>query len=99
MGELADALKDLKINNAEYYESVTGTASDEQGDPTRDPKKVTHTSNSKGKVTDTNNGNYEQKLMSNWTLTVIVPTMNLKKNRRIVPIVTAPQMILAPETK
>ena len=51
MGELEDSLKDLKINNAEYYESVTGTASDEQGDPTRDPKTVTHTSNVKEKVT------------------------------------------------
>ena len=45
--KLEDTLKDLKINDAKYYESETATARDAQGDPTRDPKTVTHASNSK----------------------------------------------------
>ena len=42
---MEDALKDLIINNVEYYESNTVTSSDAQGDPTRNPETVTHTSN------------------------------------------------------
>ena len=53
--ELAVALKDLKINNTKYYTSNSVTASDSQGDRTRDSKKGTHTSNEKGKVTHTSN--------------------------------------------
>ena len=45
--ELADALKYLTINNKRYYASKSATESDAQGDTTRDPKTVTHTSNKK----------------------------------------------------
>ena len=61
LDELADALKDVTINNYEYYELDTATASDKQGDPKHDLKKFTHTSNNKEKVTDTRNGDFEQK--------------------------------------
>ena len=45
--ELADALKDLTINDTGYYESETVTARDAQDELTRNPKIVTHTSNRK----------------------------------------------------
>ena len=48
--DLADTLKDLTINDSKYYESNTATTSDTQGDTTRNPKTVTHTSNGKGKL-------------------------------------------------
>ena len=45
MYDLADAVQDLTINDAEYNESNTATASGAQGDPTFNPETVTHTSN------------------------------------------------------
>ena len=54
LDKLADAVKKLTINNAEYYELNTATASDAQGDLTSDPETVTHTSN----------GIFEQKILS-----------------------------------
>ena len=58
--ELEDALKDLTIKDAKYYESKSVTVSDAQGDPTRNLETVTHTSNKNGKITDTINRNFEQ---------------------------------------
>ena len=46
---LVDALKDLIINDAKYYESNSSTASDAQGDPARYPETINHTSNRKEK--------------------------------------------------
>ena len=62
-------------------------------------KAVIHTSNKKGKVTDTNNGNFEQTLLSNRTLTVVVPTMNPRIEPKHFPIVVAPRMLLTPDTE
>ena len=45
LDELVDAVNNLTINDAKYYESNTATASDEQGDLTSNPETVTHTSN------------------------------------------------------
>ena len=59
---LADALKDLTINNTGYYESDISTAGDAKGDLTHNLKTVTHTSNRTEKVTDTSSGNFEQKI-------------------------------------
>ena len=87
--ELADALNDLTINDAKYDESDTATSSDSQDDSTRDPKTVTHTSNGKGKVSDTSNGNFEHKILSNRTLPVVVPTTKPNIEQRIVLIVVA----------
>ena len=104
--DLSNALKDLTINDSKYYESDTATASDAQGDSTRNLKTVTHTSNgnekvtSNGneKVTDPSNKNFEQKLLSNLTLPVVFLTINLRIDPRIVTIVVAPQMLLTPNT-
>ena len=45
LDELVDAVNNLTINDAKYYESNTATASDEQGNLTSNPETVTHTSN------------------------------------------------------
>ena len=96
--DLSNALKDLTINDSKYYESDTATASDAQGDSTRNLKTVTHTSNGNEKVTDPSNKNFEQKLLSNLTLPVVFLTINLRIDPRIVTIVVAPQMLLTPNT-
>ena len=57
--KLVDTLKYLTINNDEYYASNSKTASDAQGDITRDTNTVTYTRNGKEKVTDTSNGSFE----------------------------------------
>ena len=54
--ELADTLKYLTINDAEYYVANSATKNDAKGDPASNPKTVTHTSDRKGKVMDTING-------------------------------------------
>ena len=45
LDELVDAVKNLTINDAKYYESNTATASDPQEYLTRNLETVTHTSN------------------------------------------------------
>ena len=75
------------------------TASDAQGDLIQYIKTVTHTSNGKGKVRDTSNRKFEQKLLGNRTLSVVVPTMNLMIDDRIVTIVGASKTLLTPATK
>ena len=45
--DLANALKDLTIIDAAYYESNSAATSDKQGDSTRYPDTATHTSNEK----------------------------------------------------
>ena len=47
MDELVEAVKNLKINDAKYYESNKATASDTQGDPIGSTYIVTHTGNEK----------------------------------------------------
>ena len=64
--KLVDAVKKLKINDSKYYESNTATASDAQGNITRNPENFTHTSN----------GNVEQKLLSYR----IIPVLHLPTN-------------------
>ena len=58
---MADALKYLTVNDAVHYESDTATAECAQGDPTCDPKTVTHTSNCNEKVTHAGNDNSNKK--------------------------------------
>ena len=55
---MVDAVNNFKINDAEYYESNTATASDAQGDLTQNTERVTHTSNSNETVTYTGNRNF-----------------------------------------
>ena len=85
-GDLAETLKDLTINNPEYYVSNSANGNKTKGDPASDPKKVTHTSDGKGKVTDTTNGISQQKLLSNRTLPVVISTMDPMIDYKIVMI-------------
>ena len=97
--ELSDALKDSTINNAKYYASNSVTASDTQGNLTRNPKTATHTNNSNETVTNTSNGNFEQKLLSNRNLPAVVLAMNPRIDEMIAPIGGAYQTLLTPATK
>ena len=99
MDELADMLKDLTINDAEYYASKSATKNDVKGNPASNPKTVTHTSDRKGKVTDTSNGKIQQKLVGKQTLPVVVLMMNLSIEKRIAPIGGYYQTLLPPATK
>ena len=87
---MADAIKDFTINDAKYYESNSGTASDTQGDFTSNPETVTHTSSKNETVTHTSNGNFEQKLLINRTIPVVLMTMNPRIDQRILPIIVTP---------
>ena len=99
MDELVEAVNNLTINDAKYYESDTSTANDSQGDLTRNPETVTHTSNGNETVTHTSNGNFEQKLLSNRTTPVAISTMNPMIDQRIVTIVVSTHTLLTPVTK
>ena len=59
--ELVDAVNNLTINDAKYYESNTATASDTQCNLTQNLETVTRTSKGNEKFTHTNNRNFEQK--------------------------------------
>ena len=87
--ELVDAVKNLTINNAKYYESNTVTVSDTQGDLACNPETINHTSNI----------NFEQKLLSYQTTPVLSPPKNLSIDQGIATIILTPQTLLTPETK
>ena len=61
------------MDNAEYYESKTATASDEQGDLTKKPETVTHT----------RNGHFEQKLLSHRTILVVPHQQTQRLTKRL----------------
>ena len=66
---LAEMLKGLKINDTGYYNSHRNDA---EGFPASYPKVAMHNSDgNKRKVTDTRNGNLQQKLLTNQTLLII----------------------------
>ena len=60
--DMVDAVKNVTINNDEYYESQTATASDAQGDLIQNPETVTHTRNENKAVTHNSNGDFEKKI-------------------------------------
>ena len=97
--KMADKIKDLTINDAEHYVSNSAIANDKKCNPASDPKTATHTSESKGKVTDTSNRNTQQKLLNNRTLSFIVWTMNPMIDNRIGTIGGASKTLLTPATK
>ena len=66
LDELVDAVKNLSINDAKWYESSTETASDTQGNLTSDPETFTHTSNVK----------FEQELLSYQTIPFLPSPQN-----------------------
>ena len=52
----------MTINDARYYESESANANDSKGDPAKNPRIATHTSDGKkGQVTDTRHGDSQQK--------------------------------------
>ena len=97
--DLVHIVNNLTINDARYYEPNTVTASDTQGDLTRNPETSTHTSNGNETVIHTINGNFEQKLLSNRTIPIVPPAINPGIDQWITSIVLAPQTLLAPEIK
>ena len=86
---MVDAVKNLTINDIEYYESNIATASDAQVNITSNPEKVTHTSN----------GNFEQKLLSYQTIPVLPLPTNLGIDQGILEIRLMPQTLMKPVTK
>ena len=99
LDELVDAVNNLTINDAKYYESNTATTSEAQGDLKRNPETVTHTRNKKKTDHLTSNGNFEQKLLRNQTIPVVVLMVKPKIVQMIAPSVLAPQMFLTPARK
>ena len=87
--ELVDAIKILKINDAKCYESKTATASNSQGDLTRNTKTVPHT----------RNGNFEQRVSSYRTIPVLHLLTNTGIDQGVALSILAPQMLLKPVTK
>ena len=97
---LAETLKDLTINNAEYYVSDSGNTNDANGNPARDSKTVTHRSDGKKvNFTDTSNGILQHKLLSNRTLLIVITTMDTRIDNRVATCGGTPHMLAAPTTK
>ena len=97
---LAEMLKGLIIYVSGYYWSDSANANDAKGDPASDPKTGTHTSdNKKRKVTDTSNGDLQQKLLSNWTLPIITMEMDTQIDNMITTCSENPHTIAMPLMK
>ena len=61
LDDLVDAVNNLTINDAKYYESNTATESDTRGNIKCNPETVTHPRNGNETVTHNSNRNFEQK--------------------------------------
>ena len=85
MDELVYAVNNVTINNAGYYESITETTSDAHRILTLNLETVTHTCS----------GNFEQKLLSYWTIPLLPPLTNPGIDQGIAPTSLAPQTLLA----
>ena len=82
---LAETLKGLKIKDAGCYESESENANDAKGDSESDPKIDTHTSDvNKRKITDTSNGDLQQKLLINRSLPIITTMLDPWIDDRVV---------------
>ena len=82
-------MKNLTINDSNEYESNTLITSYAQGHTKRNPETVTHTSN----------GDFEQKILSYWTIPVLPLTRNLGMDLRLPEIRLTPQMLLTTAMK
>ena len=71
LDKLVGTVKNLKINNAEHYESNTEITSASQGNLTRNPETVTHTIN----------GNDKQKILSYSTIPFLLLSCSFRKTR------------------
>ena len=97
---LAETLKGLTINDAIYDESDSSNANDAKGDTASEPKIVTHTSDrKKRKFTDNSNGDSQQKLLSNRTLTIITMAMDPQIDNNIATFSQTPHTIVTHLTK
>ena len=77
-------IKGMTINDTRYYDSESANANDSKVDPARNPKIATQTSDrKKGKVTDTRNGDLQQKLLSNQTLPIIATRIDPRIDNRV----------------
>ena len=93
---LAETLKVLTINDTGYYNSDKNDAA---GDPAKDPKVATHTSDKKKrKVTDTSNRNLQQKLLINRILPIITTTIDPRIPCRVVTCGGTPHVHTTPTT-
>ena len=89
----------LTINDARYYESESANTNDSKGNPARNPKIYTHTSDGKkGKFTDTRNGDLQQKMLSNRTLPIITTTMDPRIDDGVTTCEASPHKIKIPLT-
>ena len=79
----------MTINDTKYYESNTATVGEAQSDLTRNPETVTHT----------RNGDFEPKLLSFRTISVLSPLKNPGIDQGIEATILTPQPLLMPETK
>ena len=94
---LAETLKGLIINEAVYYNSEKNDA---EGDPTSNPKVANHTSDGKKiKVTDTINGNLQQKSLISRTLPIITTTIDPQIPDRVATCGGTPHARTEPTTK
>ena len=84
LDEIVNAINNLTINDA-LYELSTTTASDTQGDLTRDPDTSNHTSN----------GVLDRKLLSCWTIREVY-VLSLPEKPNIHVIILVPQTLLTP---
>ena len=98
--ELAETLKDLTINDAEYYVSDSANTNDAKCNPASNLKTVTQTSDRKKiKVTYTSNGILQQKILSNRTLLIFTTTMDTRIEDMISTCGGTPHTIATPKMK
>ena len=95
---LEKTLKGLTINDAGYYESDSANANDTKIDPASNPEIATQTSDiKKRKVTDTRNRDFQQKLLSNRTLTIITATIDPRIDDMVATCGASPHKLATPQ--
>ena len=89
----------MTINDTRYYESDSANANDAKDDPAINQKIATHTSDGKKrKVTDTSNGDLQQKILSNRNLLIITTTMDPRIDDGVTTCGAYPHKISTPLT-
>ena len=97
--ELVEKLKDLTINDAEYYISDSANVNDAKGGPTSNPKAITHNSDGKKrKVTYTSNRILQQKILSSQTFSIITTTMDPRIRSMVTTSGGTPHTLAKPTT-
>ena len=100
LDDMAEMLKDLKINDVKYHVSNSENVNDAKGNPVSDPKTVTHTGDGKKKkVTVSSNGILWQKCLGNRNLPVAPPMMDTRIDNRFSTCGGDSHTLLMPATK